>query len=284
MKIKPSSSVCFLKSFSLEEELAFINQPTEQKSKVNKNKLFGKNLQLSNAQLIKPYVIDYRDLYYSLENQDFVFLVLMLLSAHPFANFLCNFKEKILDLREYPLFSKLINLLEIKDTRYIDGLVPFEGCTDIKQGYSFILKCLHQELISNFHFEEDAWNVQKKSKQHKIIYSEYSPIVEIFQGKLQEEVGEVKAGSFEIIKDLEILTSNNCKKKPYVILKEGSPSSKKIEGYNISSFLTEDRKLVIFANNKVYEYYSKGFNELDYNEEVFSNYKNVIYTLYSKII
>ncbi|WUR02426.1 uncharacterized protein VNE69_01363 [Vairimorpha necatrix] len=296
MKIKSSQNVFFLDTISLTDELKIIENPIENKPKITKNKSFGKCLQLSDKKLIKNNIRNYKDYFYNSENQNSVFLVLMLLSAHPFRNFLENFKENISDTRDFPLFDKFINLFVNKQILDINQFIPFEDCSDFLGGYSFILRSLHQELVSSMHFEEDSWNLQKKGKSIKSIYSEYSPIVEIFQGKMQNDnLGNKsgnysqndnsgnKSGNFEIIKDLEFIYSSNCKKKPFVILTEGYSPLQKNDDYILSSVITFDDSLIIFSEEKAFEYRTEGFQVLDQPMNILNNAHNIRLGLYSRI-
>ncbi|KAK6090780.1 hypothetical protein P3W45_000025 [Vairimorpha bombi] len=286
MKIKSNESVHFLDSLSLDEELHLINQQPEIKPKVTKNKAFGKSLQLDENALLNKNNFEFVDFLYKYENENAFFTTMMLLSASPFTNFLDNCKEKIPDLQNYPVLEKMITMLDIirsSKTVDIEKYIPYEECTDLKDGYSFLLRNIHQELCTYMHFEENAWSSQKKGKAFRNIYPEYSPIVEIFQGKIQDDVGSMKAGYFEIVKDIDfssLVNSSNCKKIPSVILVQNGKISK-ADGFIPTSVFTSNGKslsLVLIGTDKGYEYTSTGFKILDSTDDI----KNIKYIIYSR--
>lgn len=282
MKLKTSPSIYFLDSITPEQEYFLINESINKlKDKINTAN--GKLLLFSDFKLLKKNNIEYIDLKYNKKNQNTFCIFMMLISAYPFQNFLIEIDQ----IERFPILhnmKSIYNKILTKQSVDIEKFINFEECYDLKEGYSLILKNIHQELCKYYYFDENTWTSHKKGKALKYIFNEYSPIVEIFHGKILENFAGLNLGFFDFI-NIEnnpkvILSNKKGTKLPYVILVKISEFLL-IENYIASSIIVEEDNvfnIIINSNNTWYKYHIDRFEIVQDVE----NMKNIRYIIFSK--
>ncbi|KAM0671721.1 hypothetical protein OCOL_001162 [Ordospora colligata] len=204
MKVKAEPCVFFVKGMAAEEEYELVNiQATKPIKKVS-GKIGGNRLIVSGNKLFEETMLGTADLDYVDSDEGIFHILTCITRLPPFYNFLMNFGDRCQEKTQCQVLSKILRFFElIKSNKHadVDDILVSADSVEYEDIYTELMKTTHDEMCGLYNFEEDAWNTSKKGQilKSKIIYPEYSPIVEMFQGKaivngLQQEVYFEKVG------------------------------------------------------------------------------------------
>ncbi|TBU09423.1 hypothetical protein CWI36_0031p0050 [Hamiltosporidium magnivora] len=213
MTMNTDDKVIFLSDITLEEEYEILQsikraKPVEIPPVVQK-RICGNSLLDDKDYLFQSINFLWKEQIYD-RNSALSSIVFCLLACEPFSNLLKILSTKNRSTKKFfplaEILSALIDFLEEeKDSKSFNEireklvkLIPDGDKKDSSMIYKSILDILHKEFLSSYYFEEVDWEIQEEEKLSKIhIYEEYSPIVEIFQGKFKCLEKELKIKYFE---------------------------------------------------------------------------------------
>lgn len=271
MQFKSKENVHFITSLTVEEEIKLLNMSDEQE--VNIPKTFGKSLILPNEEASKNPNLEFIDLRYDQTNERAFHLLMMLISSPPFYNFVENVQKSCKKMP--PLISDFVSIIEAiknKENVSIENFIRFENCKDVIEGYRFILASVHDQLLSYFYFSEDSWIVPNKEKVLKPIFQSFSPISNMFHGKLLKEIKGIPSGYFDVVRNgtseslVELFKSKDLIQVPNILLIETNELLESIpEGYTISSIIAEEDYTVLYihSGDKWFKYKRDGMSIID---------------------
>lgn len=197
-----TESVFFLNKLTVEEEYEIINaevkevlmQPKEVMKpivRINGNFLYekGENLYEHHKLIPKPIDINQKSLYP---------LITSILFLPPFCNFIETLQKKDANFSDSETLLKIFEIQKYfseKNTKFpFQKFIRLELATssdfgDLFKTFNEFLQTLHEELIKRYTFSEDSWKDPYESlAKPKQIFSEYSPIVDLFQMKLRRNL------------------------------------------------------------------------------------------------
>ncbi|KAH9410587.1 hypothetical protein HK407_12g17180 [Ordospora pajunii] len=204
MKVKAEPCVFFVKGMTADEEYELVSMQASRPAKKTGGKIGGNRLIVSGSRLFEETVLGAADLVY-VDSDEGIFNMLMCLTRlPPFYNFLVNFGDRCQEKTQCPVLSRILKFFELlKSSKHadVDDLLMTADSAEYEDIYTELMKAIHDEMCGLYNFEEDVWNTSKKGQivRSKMIYPEYSPIVEMFQGKaivhgMQQEVWFEKIG------------------------------------------------------------------------------------------
>ncbi|KAL7348466.1 putative ubiquitin carboxyl-terminal hydrolase 28 [Encephalitozoon intestinalis] len=272
MRTKPESCVFFLNEMTAEEEYNIVTRQPPRLPKRPVGRLNGNKILLSGNKLFVERHIEVVDLEYVESDEKIFNLLICLVRLPPFYNFILNFREKGEDIEKCQIMFRISEflrlLMEEKKTNASDLLMESDSKV-YEDIYSELLQAIHDELCEYYNFEEDTWSTMGKTQgaKPKLLYKEYSPIVEIFQGKavsgsqsqeISFEKSRVSLKGFSNIQEafdssLKVKNRKITKKPPVLVLvvKEqggidilnGSNISLGSHTFSLCSFITEENTM-----------------------------------------
>lgn len=188
MRAKTESSVLFINNMSAEEEYEVIHRRASRRRREPPRRLSGERILVSGSKLFGRIDMPCVDLVYDECDEKIFNMFMCLTRLPPLYNFILNLGEKCQEMEEFGImsrFSRFLGLLtEGREGGVSDILVEPESI-EYSGIYSELTKAVHDELCARYTFEEDVWSTASKEQSVEIrtLYSEYSPVVEMFQGK-----------------------------------------------------------------------------------------------------
>jgi hypothetical protein len=254
LRLRSGNTVFILENCSAQEEYDIVHSRPRQSRRETGTKLSGDCLLVYENPQEPIADLKGADLIYSEENEGVFNLYLSLVSIPAFQHFLVSLVEKCPDLEDLSILSSMHKFLQhMVDGKehVVDDLLPEATVTRYSDLYSDLLSTLHSELCERYFFEEDEWSAPNKENARKSrpIYQEYSPIVEIFQGKVKNGLYQLKGPSFEKIR----LSSNGhstVRRAVEQLRKEERCFVTKMP--QILMFFVDDSKIELESNNDVY--------------------------------
>jgi hypothetical protein len=204
MKLRAESAVFILENCSAQEEYDLVHSRAQKARRETPPKHAGDDL-LVDEHVQRPMVdLMGANLVYSEENERVFNLYLCLVSIPVFYHFLTNLGEKCSEIGDLQITSSMHKFLQNMAAGrecVVDELLPEATMTMYGDLYSDLLATLQSELCERYFFEEDVWTTQSKDavEKSKPAYQEYSPIVEMFHGKVRNGLYQLKGPSFEKI-------------------------------------------------------------------------------------
>lgn len=253
MKVKAESCVFFVNGMTAEEEYRVATKQASKPQKRPVGRMNGSKIILEGQKAFVKRPMRVVDLEYIESDEKIFNLLVCLIRLPPFYNFILNFRERSQDMEKFYIMDRiskfLILVMEGKEDNVSDLLMDPDSrlYEDI---YSELLWSIHQELCEWYNFEEDTWSTMDRSQgvKPRPLYKDYSPIVEIFQGKtiskdLPQEV------SFE---------KNKISLKGFSSIQEAFNSSLEVENKQITKeplitvlVVKEQGKIDLFNNESI---------------------------------
>lgn len=267
MKIKTKNTVFFTNKLTVEQEYKIVNSKQTDKRKDVLQRIPGEGIFTARTDEVNLYKTNF---IYNEEDEK-VFNIFMCISKIPvFYDFIIDFVERCEDIECFPILERISKFLSIMINKTeesdITTFLPETEKTTYAEIYSDFIKSIHDELISGYVFEEDTWNVVGKENlsKKKAIFSEYTPISDIFIGKVYGGTSQLGGPDFDkLTLDFEglkttdkvisaLIKSENCKitSTPYiltVVIKDASRTNILENNdilvnntlYTLNSFVTE---------------------------------------------
>lgn len=186
MKTKAESTVFFIDNMSAEKEYEIVNRKASKKTKEVVGRVAGDAILLCGARLFRERPLRIVDLTYDEQDEKMFGLFVCLVTLPPVYNFLLNFGERSQDIGDCRITSRLsavLGLLARGEEANVNDLLAEPEARRYGEMYSELLKAVHNELCARYSFEEDVWNSSGEEVRFRLLYQEYSPVVEMFQGK-----------------------------------------------------------------------------------------------------
>ncbi|EJW04507.2 hypothetical protein EDEG_01275 [Edhazardia aedis USNM 41457] len=203
--------VFFIKDLSVEQEMSLIRKILNKKPEKPLQKSSGNNLlPEKNELLCSKHALNYSTIKINkLVNREIeTLIILSLLSMDPFLNTIVTFNERIgrINLK---IIKKLYNIILKSKDKCLDLGDPslrfnlnrtnddneFQICHQL-------LQTLHDDFLSHFFFEEDDWTSigEQKFVKDKGVYQNFSPISDLFCGRLKIHDQKFVLKYFDILK------------------------------------------------------------------------------------
>ncbi|CAD25970.1 hypothetical protein [Encephalitozoon cuniculi GB-M1] len=189
MKVKAESCVFFVDKMAPEEEYEIVSRHAPKPQRRPAGKLNGSRVLLTGHKLFVQRHIGVVDLEYVESDEKIFNLLVCLTRLPPFYNFVLNFKERGQDIGRCHIMDRISRILGlmVEGRRGDASDLLMEPDSKRYEGiYSELLRAIHNELTEWYNFEEDVWSTMDKGQgtKTKPLYRDYSPIVEMFQGKV----------------------------------------------------------------------------------------------------
>ncbi|AFM99321.1 hypothetical protein EHEL_110470 [Encephalitozoon hellem ATCC 50504] len=188
MKVKAESCVFFVNGMTAEQEYEIATRQLSKAQKKPMGRLNGSRLILSGRKAFEKRPMKAVDLEYVETDEKMFNLLSCLLRLPPFYNFILNLEERSQDIGKFHItgrISKLLSLVMEGKKENVNELLMEPDSKLYEDIYSELLLSIHQELCEWYNFEEDTWSTMDRTQgiKPKLLYKDYSPIVEMFQGK-----------------------------------------------------------------------------------------------------
>ncbi|RVD93182.1 hypothetical protein TUBRATIS_002880 [Tubulinosema ratisbonensis] len=195
-----TDTVYFLNKLTVEEEYEIINaevkealmQPKEVMKPVIRqdgNIFYRNNEDLYEEMNLNPKPID-------ISQKSLYPLITSILFLPPFYNFLEEFKRNSTNFSESDTFFKIYEFFKYfqqRNAKFVNlkflrlELALNSDFTDLFKTFNELLQTLHEESIKRFFYTENSWKDASESlAKPKQIFSEYSPIMDLFQLKIKK--------------------------------------------------------------------------------------------------
>lgn len=201
MRVKAESCVFFVSGMAADEEYELVTRQQQRPARRPSGRLNGSGLLLTGQKLLPKREIGVVDLEYAELDEKMFNLLACLTRLPPFYNFVLNFKEKRQDAGGCAVMDRICGFLDLvvegRKSNVSDLLMELDA-REYGDAYSELVRAIHDELCESYNFEEDAWSTMDKGQgpKPKLLYRDYSPVVEIFQGKAVSG-GQLQEVSFE---------------------------------------------------------------------------------------
>lgn len=202
MKVKAPARVFFVAGVSAEDEYEIVHKQLMRRFK--RIRMPGDLIQRNYTHQPLPMSMDGVDMKYDAGSESVFNITMCILRIPLFQKLISTIGYVCSDIESLEIIystSKLLSALCRGNPVDVSGYVAESNKRSYSEIYSELLEAIHKELCFEYVFEEDSWISREKNSasECKKMYKDFSPIVDIFQGKMQQASPSNEEWRFEKI-------------------------------------------------------------------------------------